>query len=164
MQKILVPMDGSPSSIAGLSQAVALAEELGSQLEVLHVNAPDDFAVGSATASAKSAREEAEQDMERAVAAAENRLAERLTRRTESGDPVRKILEVAAADKADLIVIGTHGRVGRMHALIGSVAEAVVRNASCPVLTVRRPDGAEESFSERIHHREAIGERPRSPR
>jgi hypothetical protein len=59
--------------------------------------------------------------------------------------------------------MGTHGRVGRLHALVGSVAEAVVRSSLCPVLTVRRPDGEQESFSERIHGRQAIGdlERPR---
>jgi nucleotide-binding universal stress UspA family protein len=50
-----------------------------------------------------------------------------------------EILAVAAETKADLIVMGTHGRRGLARALLGSVAEKVVRTASCPVMTVREP-------------------------
>ncbi len=164
IQMILVPMDGSPSATAGLAEAVMLAEDLGARVEVLHVNAPDRFEVGSATSVAKSAQEEADRELEDAIAAAEGKLGGGLTRRTESGDPVRTIIDVAAQDGADLIVLGTHGRVGRLHSLIGSVAEAIVRTAPCPVLTVRRPDGEEESFAERIHGRRGIADQSRPPR
>jgi nucleotide-binding universal stress UspA family protein len=102
--------------------------------------------------------------MDEAIDSAKARLGERLSRRSDSGDPVRKILDVASSGHFDLIVMGTHGRVGRLHALVGSVAEAVVRSSLCPVLTVRRPDGEQESFSERIHGRQAIGDRGRPPR
>jgi nucleotide-binding universal stress UspA family protein len=159
IRKLLVAVDGSPASVAGLTEAVALAEDLEASIEVLYVNAPDDFTVGSATLVAKQAHDEAERELDKAIATAEARLHDRLCRRTEAGDPMRKILEVATADKADLIVMGTHGRVGRLHALVGSVAEGVVRSAPCPVLTVRRPDGEEESFAERIHGREGIAPR-----
>lgn len=151
IQKILVPLDGSPSSIEALSRAVALAEDMSATVEVLHVDTP-----GEALAPAKTAQAEAERAMEEAIAAAESRLGDKLGRRIESGDPVRKIIEVAASEDADMIVLGTHGRVGRLHALVGSVAEGVVRSAPCPVLTVRRPDGEEETFSERVHAREPI--------
>jgi nucleotide-binding universal stress UspA family protein len=53
------------------------------------------------------------------------------------GEPAAEILEVARARGADLIVMGTHGRTGLEHALMGSIAERVVRRAHCPVLTVR---------------------------
>jgi universal stress protein A len=53
------------------------------------------------------------------------------------GTPYRKIVEKAASENADMIVMSTHGRTGFVHALIGSVAEKVVRLAACPVLTVR---------------------------
>lgn len=53
------------------------------------------------------------------------------------GDPRDVILEVAEAQRADLIVIGTHGRRGLSRLVLGSVAESVVRTAACPVLTVR---------------------------
>ncbi len=141
IHKILVPMDGSPSAIAALTQALTLAEDVGAGVDVLHVGASGA----------------GERDMESAIAEAKKWLGDRLVRHDEDGDPVRKILETASAEKADLIVMGTHGRVGRLHALLGSVAESVVRNAPCPVFTVRQPDGEEESFSERIHHREPIG-------
>jgi nucleotide-binding universal stress UspA family protein len=53
------------------------------------------------------------------------------------GEPAEQILRVAREEKADLIVMGTHGRRGWRHAVLGSVAEAVMRQAMCPVLTVR---------------------------
>ena len=56
------------------------------------------------------------------------------------GDPVSTIIRVAEEEHVDLIVMGTHGRTGLAHALLGSVAEKVVRKAPCPVLTVRHPE------------------------
>ncbi len=164
IKNILVPIDGSPASAAALSQAVMLAGDIKGKVDVLHVEGPDQFEVGSSTSSSKAAREEAGRLMTEAIAEAELRLGEHLRRRTVSGDPLRVILDQATAEKADLIVIGTHGRIGRLHSLIGSVAEAVVRSAPCPVMTVRRADGAEESFSERIHGRDALADQTRTPR
>jgi nucleotide-binding universal stress UspA family protein len=162
--KMLVPIDGSPCSIAALSYAVTLAEDLGAAIEVLHVDGADRFEVGSTASAAESAQEQSQRAMEEAIAGARDRLGERLERRTEQGEPVRKILELAAAEKVDLIVMGTHGRVGRLYSLAGSVAEAVVRSSPCPVVTVRKPGGEEESFDERIHGRPAIAEQARPPR
>lgn len=147
IQLILVPMDGSPASLAALSEAVSLADELGAAVEVLHVITTD---------AADSAAAADDRAMETAIAAAKSLLAERLTRRTTGGDPIRKILETAEDPRVDLIVMGTHGRVGRLHGLAGSVAEAVVRNSPRPVLTVREAGGQRESFSERVHHRRGI--------
>jgi universal stress protein A len=59
------------------------------------------------------------------------------------GKPYNTILKVAAGGY-DLIVMGTHGRSGLPHLLLGSVTEKVVRSASCPVLTIRRPETASE--------------------
>jgi nucleotide-binding universal stress UspA family protein len=55
------------------------------------------------------------------------------------GIPDAVILDVAEDEKFDLIVLGTHGRTGFTHILLGSVAERVIRRAACPVLTVRSP-------------------------
>jgi nucleotide-binding universal stress UspA family protein len=164
IHKILAPMDGSLPSIAALAQAVTLAEDLGASVSVIHVKAPDRFEVGSATAVAASPEEHSDREMEEAVATAKARLGERLTQRIVVGDPVQKVLEIAVADSTDLIVMGTHGRVGRLQALIGSVAAGVVRSSPCPVLTVREPDGEAESFSERIHGRPSLADRLRSTR
>jgi nucleotide-binding universal stress UspA family protein len=164
IHKILVPMDGSPPSVAALAQAVTLAEDIGASVDVVQVKGPDEFQVGSATAVAANARERSDHEIDEAVAAAKTRLGERLVRRSVSGDPIRKILEIAAADAVDLVVMGTHGRVGRLQTLIGSVAAGVVRSSPCPVLTVRQPDGEEESFSERVHGRPTLAEQSRPPR
>jgi nucleotide-binding universal stress UspA family protein len=81
-------------------------------------------------------------------AAAETRLSEidavpleesQVTRVVEQGFPVETILRYAESSQADLLVLGTHGLTGLKHVLMGSVAETIVRTASCPVLTVRDP-------------------------
>ena len=164
IQRILVPVDGSPPSLAALSQAVELADDLRASVDVLHVIAPDEFEVGSTTEVADVARATEDRGMEAAVAAAKQRLGDRLKRRRMPGDPIRTILEVAAAERFDLIAMGTHGRVGRLETLVGSVATGVTRNSPCPVLVVRRPDGEEESFKERVHGTPTIAEQIRPPR
>ncbi|MEO8499029.1 MAG: universal stress protein, partial [Planctomycetota bacterium] len=55
------------------------------------------------------------------------------------GDPAHQLVELANKQSVDLIVIGTHGRTGLFRALMGSVAESVVRHATCPVITVKHP-------------------------
>jgi nucleotide-binding universal stress UspA family protein len=71
------------------------------------------------------------------------------------GDPVSQILRVAAEEHADFIVLGTHGRTGLSRLLMGSVAENVIRRATCPVLAVKTPmrhpvDEAEVRGKERV--------------
>jgi nucleotide-binding universal stress UspA family protein len=58
-----------------------------------------------------------------------------------SGSPADEIVRFAGSHQADLIVIGTHGRTGLRRVLMGSVAEAVVRGANCPVFTFKQPQG-----------------------
>src|SRR5581483_8991195 len=75
-----------------------------------------------------------EQSIERAVGA---ECGKGIVRRVEVGRPAETITRVAAAESAQLIACGTHGRTGLARALFGSVAEQIVRLAPCPVLTVR---------------------------
>jgi nucleotide-binding universal stress UspA family protein len=159
--KMLVPVDGSPPSIAALEHAVALAADGEAKLEVLHVEAPDEFELGSTAPLAPSARADEANEMDAAIRRAQERLGPRLVRRTEVGEPLRKIIETASEGAHDLIVIGTHGRVGRLHALLGSVAEGVVRSAPCPVLTVRDAGGEYQSFAERLHGTASLAEQTR---
>ena len=70
--------------------------------------------------------------------------------RLEDGPPAQRILEIAAQEAADLLVIGTHGRTGLERLVLGSVADRMVRQASCPVLTVRPTLGAPRSEIRRI--------------
>ena len=160
IQKILVPVDGSPPSLAALSEAVRLAEDVGATIEVLRVSGVDRFEVGSSTPAAPGLEEQPTHDMEEAFLAARDALPDRLQLRFHVGNAFESILDIAKAERFDLIVIGTHGRVGRLHSLVGSIAEAVVRNSPCPVLTVRQSDGEDESFAERIHDRPRVGQKP----
>lgn len=160
-RSILVPVDGSAPSLEALAHAVALAEDNPlARVDVLHVVAPEDFRVGSGSPLTDDARREADLALDAAVQQARAELRERLAQRTEAGDPLLTIIEVAREGKYDLIVIGTHGRIGRLHALVGSVTEALVRNAPCPVLTVRDSDGGYQSFAERRHGRPALRDAP----
>jgi len=163
IRNILVPVDGSPPSIAAFEHAVALAADCPSaRIEVLHVDAPDEFEVGSMSPATPSAREQAVRDIDAAFEGAQARLGERLSRKDVSGDPIRRIVEVAGQGDYQLIVMGTHGRIGRLHNILGSVAEAVVRNAPCPVLTVREPGGEYQSFADRLHDIPSLAEQARA--
>jgi nucleotide-binding universal stress UspA family protein len=150
LQSILVPLDGSAPSLAALEHALALAEDYGARIEVLDVIPPSDVIIAGA-------RDEIERVVDAAVDRARAALGDRVSRRTVHGDPIRKIVETAS-EGFDLIVMGTHGRVGRLHAILGSVTEGVVRNAPCPVLTVRDPREGYQSFAERRHHRPSVAE------
>jgi universal stress protein A len=162
IRRILVPIDGSSPSTAALEHAVALAEECSTtRIDVLHVDAPDEFEVGSMIPLAPVAREEVQRVMNDAVEHAKTLLGDRVSLQTVSGDPLRQIIETASNGGYELIVMGTHGRVGRLHTMLGSVAEGVVRNAPCPVLTVREPGGEYQSFAERLHERPSLAEQMR---
>lgn len=154
LRSILVPIDGSPASLAALDYAVALANDYGARIDILHVIAPRDQLTPSARAELDGAMNDAVYD-------ARMHLGDRVDFRTVHGEPLREIVEAAESDANDLIVVGTHGQIGRIHAILGSVAEGVVRNAPCPVLTVRDSMGGHQSFAERRHGRSWIGEQRR---
>ncbi|MBS1124950.1 MAG: Universal stress protein [Deltaproteobacteria bacterium] len=158
LQSILVPADGSAPSLAALEHAIALAEDVGATIDVLHIEAPDEFSVGSTSSLSPSTRGEIDRALEAAIERARARLGDRISRRSGIGDPLRTIVTVASDGHYDLIVIGTHGRVGRLHAMLGSIAEGVVRNAPCPVLTVREAGAGYQSFAERRHGRPTLAE------
>lgn len=151
LRRILVPIDGSPPSVAALEHAIALAEDTGATVESLHVDAPNEFEFGSSSPSTPDARQRTLHELDAAREGARRRLGDHFTWRTEEGDPLRRIIEIASEGAYDLIVMGTHGRVGRLYVILGSVAEGVVRNAPCPVLTVREHGADYQSFAERIH-------------
>lgn len=163
LKSILVPVDGSASSLAALEHAIVLAEDGDTHVDVLHVAAPEEFSVGSTSPLSPGARQEIERALDAAFEQARARLGERVSRRTVPGDPLRTIVETTRDGRYDLVVLGTHGRIGRLHAMLGSVAEGVVRNAPCPVLTVRQAGGGYQSFAERRHGRPSLAEAEPSP-
>jgi nucleotide-binding universal stress UspA family protein len=138
-----VPLDFSGKSRQALEYAVPLAQEHGGKISLVHVLQPAPASItvpGVGPYAAADDKSLITQARKRLVNVAAEMIpgelqAEMIVRR---GNPYNEIIAAARALKADLIVISTHGYTGLKHALIGSVAERVVRHASCPVLAVRR--------------------------
>lgn len=160
--KILVPIDYSEHSDRALQWGASLAEKYGAQLLLLHVisRASEDFsergagrtetwspvavenpAVCHAPAAQGEAMsvdliELAQNDLkDLAIAKLNESLS--VSPRVGVGNPAEEILRVAQDEAVDLIVMGTHGRTGLRHVLVGSVAETVMRIAPCAVFTVK---------------------------
>jgi nucleotide-binding universal stress UspA family protein len=85
-------------------------------------------------------RSQAARDMQAFVLSLPENARARFTPLVEEGDVTVTVISVAERENVDLIVLGTHGRTGLSHLLLGSVAEKLLRRAPCPVLTVRIPD------------------------
>lgn len=152
--KILVPVDFSPCSKAALQYAVFLAKGFGSEVEVLHVWEPPRYVIPEVTVQMPGepqrtlrefARSEAGKEMEAFLSDFEGEGEPKVSGRLTSGDPTQAILELVETGQYDLIAMGTHGRTGLSHLFLGSVAEKVVRRATCPVLTIRSPERASQA-------------------
>jgi nucleotide-binding universal stress UspA family protein len=135
---ILHPTDFSERSQHAFWLACSLARDYGARLIVLHVVPVPAVVYGEGVLPPNpeellaAAREQLNRlPAPRADVRAERQLAD--------GDAVEEILRIAREAGADLVVMGTHGRTGVGRLLMGSVAEQVVRRASCPVLTVKAP-------------------------
>ena len=138
LKKILVATDFSDASDEALAQAIELGKQVGAAMEIVHVRElgsgefpfgplyPKDAAGVIAYADLELARRR-----DRAVSAGLQ-----CHHRCLEGTAASEIVRRAEETTADLIVVGTHGRRGLAHALLGSVAERVVQTAGCPVLTV----------------------------
>lgn len=138
---ILAPTDFSPVSKPALEEAVVLARQWGSRLVLLHVIEPVTQLYGWGAdlvgGEVYLFEPEAIEPEWKAVLGDLDLSNVRWEQRTEQGLAATSISRAAAEYKADLIVIATHGRTALAHALLGSVAEAVLRTAPCSVLSVR---------------------------
>jgi nucleotide-binding universal stress UspA family protein len=135
---ILFPTDFSTCSDAGLAQATSLARDSGARLLILHVEEPPAVYGGGDMYYGVLEPDDAEiRQMLEAVVPTDPAIP--YEHRMTKGDPADQIVEVARQEGADMIVMGTHGRTGLRRLLMGSVAEAVVRRAPCPVLTFKQP-------------------------
>ncbi len=141
LERILVPTDFSEHSRQAGRYACELAKQFRAQVQVLHVVEPLNVPIQSANVleQTQQIEEAARQELQQWMA---DDLAEveRVVRTTRKGEPFVEIVRYTREHNIDLITIGTHGRSGLVHTLIGSVAERVVRKAACPVLTVRAED------------------------
>ena len=146
INRILVPFDFSEASVHALDLAKAMAERFSAAIDVLYV-VPNPYVSDITRLSAPLPPDflgalirEAEQGLTGAMSESDReRFKARLI--VKVGDARSEILAHARAEAADLIVMGTHGRGGMAHLILGSVAERVIRTASCPVLTVRETRG-----------------------
>jgi len=142
---ILVPTDFSECSADALQYAVQLAQKLDARLYVLHVwQAPISGWEGgwAIPPEVTDAIEKASRDQLTSFVAKARKDSPQLEVEAicMEGDPRMSIVRRAKEFKADLIIMGTHGRRGISHALLGSVTENIIRNASCAVLAVRQPE------------------------
>jgi nucleotide-binding universal stress UspA family protein len=137
IKSILHPTDFSPQADYAYRLACALARDYSARLIVMHVKMLPTVAYGEFAALPPEPEETMENLKERLMelkprdCAVEYVLTE--------GVPAEEIVNVARDKQCDLILMGTHGRTGLGRLLMGSVAELVVRRASCPVLTVKTP-------------------------
>jgi universal stress protein A len=147
-QKILVPTDFSDYAKNALNVAADLARRYEASVAVLHVWEPDLFSVPGSNqlfdpsqqplmiAKLNKLLEDTRGDLKATgVTQVDTALAQ--------GAPTKEIVDFALAGAFDLIVMGTHGRSGLAHVLLGSVAERIVQKAHCAVLTVRGPKSAQ---------------------
>ncbi len=139
-KRILVATDFSDPSNAALDYAIALAKALGAKITLAHVYELPvyGFPSGAMVATAEFAAQIMTSAQEAASAACEKRkdVGVEITPVVREGSTWEEVHRIADEVSADLIVIGTHGRRGISHALLGSVAEKIVRTATRPVLTV----------------------------
>jgi nucleotide-binding universal stress UspA family protein len=145
LRTILVPMDFSPSSHRALEIAKELAKSAGpAHLILVHAYyVPielEQFLIQQGDPVLERLSESVTKDLEKILTGLQDAgiSSEYLASR---GAPERLIIELAKQKHADLIVMGTHGRRGLTHMLLGSVAERVVRTAECPVMTVQEKKG-----------------------
>jgi nucleotide-binding universal stress UspA family protein len=138
---IVVAVDASAASEQVVSTAAALASPLaGSELHLLHVTEPSPPEVALALPAMMTATDllaESRGLLDRLGAVAADRFKGPVHGHIASGAASEEIVQFASNLNADLIVVGTHGRKGVKRLVLGSVAELVVRNASCAVLVAR---------------------------
>jgi len=152
IKKILCAVDFSDTSVHAARLAADLAATCSAGLELLFVAEPSAYELPEGVSVPEFSSRRVEQDFRRHV---EQRLADLAASLSHggtqadislrSGLPYREIVKRAEEIGADLIVLGSHGRSGFVHRLLGSVAEKVIRIAPCPVLTVRHPAAREET-------------------
>ena len=136
--KILFPTDFSHTGDAALALATSLARDTGATLLIVHVEEPPTAYGGGELYY--GVPEPATEDLRKMLYKIEpTDPAVPFEHRLVIGDPANAVVRLAEEEGVDMIVLGTHGRTGFTRLLMGSVAEAIVRRAKCPVLSYRKP-------------------------
>lgn len=138
LTKILCPIDFSASSEAALKYAAAMARDSAAELIVVYV---DEGPLAYDAGMLGFVEPESDLQPESRLQAITQTLPDLACRACSlQGDPAAQIVQLAKDESVDLIVLGTHGRTGLARLLMGSIAEAVLRSAPCPVLALKQPD------------------------
>ena len=141
LKNILIPHDFSETSEAAMQYAVELARTFGATLHVVHVSEKARFEMATEfPLGLDLSLEDAIRERLLKIMATREHRELNPSFQVLSGAPWVEIVRYARDRAIDLIVMGTHGRGVIAHAVMGSVAERVVRHAPCPVLTVRHPE------------------------
>ena len=150
MRTILVATDGSQAATAALDAAIALAAEMADEVVAVTVwrALQGDYGLAHPSAAVlddllTAEREHAESALDDAAARAAA-AGVRIRTRLATGDPAREICAHARAVDARLIAVGTRGYGSVASLLLGSVSNAVIRHASCPVMVIREPEQPRE--------------------
>jgi nucleotide-binding universal stress UspA family protein len=146
IKRVVVGVDFSEGGDAAMEQAFSLAAVFKAPLDLVHVVEPGVLAAPAALGAMALVDGPAlfEQIDEALTARAEKAASAGLVCQTNSlqGVPARELVRHAQKVGADLIVVGTHGRTGIQHVVLGSVAERVVQHSTCPVLVIPQRGGA----------------------
>jgi len=142
MQKILFATDHSEASKRALKFATSLARDTGASLIIAHVTDREPYPVGECFDEQETGDPAEMHDLKRIVppdpqVPYTHQLLFAEPGSTEAVKPADELVKFAEREGVDAIVLGTHGRSGLDHLLMGSVAESVVRKANCPVVTVK---------------------------
>ncbi len=137
-KKVLFPTDFSEYSEAALAFATSISRDTDAALVIVHVKeSPEAFVdAGFAGYPVGEERTEILEELN-SVKPTDPDVA--YSHKLLAGEPAVEIVRCAEEEGADMIIMGTHGRGGLMRVVMGSVAEAVVRMATCPVLTIKQP-------------------------
>ena len=150
LKKIMWPTDFSEPSNEGLKTAIELATQFSAEIILVHVVAPMPTMHGAAAPTGFHIPTVLEELHDSAQKSLEDIRQERIPAEIKArtfvvdGKPAHEIVQLAAREKTDLIVIPTQGESGWQRFVFGSVAEKVVRMADCPVLTIRAPEEEKE--------------------
>jgi universal stress protein A len=133
--RILCPLDFEQGSLKALALAAQLAAQNGAELYLLHVCPKVLIPLGGSVTEPLMAEQSARQRLEEIATRDLSGLKYELL--VAAGDAAERVLSTQSERAADLIVMGTHGRSGLHRLMLGSIAERIVREAACPVLTIR---------------------------
>jgi nucleotide-binding universal stress UspA family protein len=143
---VLLAYDGSPESELALAHAVAIAQVYHARLALVTVVPPPPLLSWQAPGGTKGIHDAQQQELETRLRAAADEVPDDLSVTTQllDGDPARELLRAARETGADVIVMGSRGRGRMTAAVLGSVSNHVMHEATVPVIVIHRPSGDDE--------------------